>query len=165
MNEGERLVICMRQDEAILKQYILPEKVWKYYGENSLITKDKGYGVMISTFQSIEFGCSYPLMTYGQLDTVNDYHHSNNQYTDTIVASNIPNHTNKQPITPQESPFNKSFKYSTSTEGYCTYECMVLQVEDCRDVLIALHPKFDIIFLFNDYCGQNRGGEDGLNVN
>ena len=42
---------------------------------------------------------------------------------------------------------------------------MVLQVEDCTDVLIALHPKFDILFLFNHYCVHDRGGEDGLNVN
>ena len=30
-----------------------------------------------------------------------------------------------------------------------TYERMVLQVEECADVLISLNPKFDILLLFN----------------
>ena len=36
------------------------------------------------------------------------------------------------------------------------YECMVLQLEDCADIHIVLHPKFDIVFLFDHYCGQAR---------
>ena len=41
---------------------------------------------------------------------------------------------------------------------------MVLQVEYFADLFIAIHPKFDIIFLFNHSCGHDRGREDGLNV-
>ena len=67
-------------------------------------------------------------MINGRLNTVNDYCHRNNQYTDTIAATKILNRTNKQLITPQESPFKKSFEYGASAEEYCTYERMVLQV-------------------------------------
>ena len=42
---------------------------------------------------------------------------------------------------------------------------MVLQVENCTDVINALHPKFYILFLFNHSCGHDRGREGGLNIN
>ena len=110
MNEGERLVICMGQDEAIFKQYIFPNEVWKYNGYHRLIPKDEGCGIMISEFQSREFGYSYPPITSEPINTFNDYFRRNNQYTDTIAPTKILNRTNKQPITPQESPFDKSLK-------------------------------------------------------
>ena len=41
---------------------------------------------------------------------------------------------------------------------------MVLQLEDCVDVLKILYPHFDFLFLFNHSCGHNKQREDGLNV-
>ena len=72
INKGKLPVICMVQDEYILKIYIFPKKVWKYNGEHHHIPKDKEYGVMIYIFKSGEFGYSYPPMTSEQLNTVNE---------------------------------------------------------------------------------------------
>ena len=104
-------------------------------------------------------------MTSEQINTANYYRRRNNKYTDTTAATNTLNWTNKQTITPQERPFNKSFEYGASAERYWTYGCMVLQVENCTDVIIALHPKFYILFLFGHSCGHDRGREGGLNIN
>jgi hypothetical protein len=41
---------------------------------------------------------------------------------------------------------------------------MVLQLEDCIDVLKVLYPQFDFLFLFDHSCGHDRQKEDGLNV-
>ena len=51
MKLGERPVICLGQDEAILKQYIFTKKLWTYKVKCRRVRKDEGYGIMISAFQ------------------------------------------------------------------------------------------------------------------
>ena len=41
---------------------------------------------------------------------------------------------------------------------------MVLQLEDCTDILKDIHPSFDFMFLYDHLCGYNRIIEDRLNV-
>ncbi|KAI2490891.1 hypothetical protein MHU86_23687 [Fragilaria crotonensis] len=42
---------------------------------------------------------------------------------------------------------------------------MVLQLEDCVDVLNVKYPQeYDFLFLFDHSCGHDRQREDGLNV-
>ena len=41
---------------------------------------------------------------------------------------------------------------------------MVLQLEECADVLKDLHTSIDFIFLFYHSCGNDIGREYGLNV-
>ena len=41
---------------------------------------------------------------------------------------------------------------------------MVLQMEDCIDVLQVLQPDADFLLLFDHSCGHDRQREDGLNV-
>ena len=60
--------------------------------------------------------------------------------------------------------FVREFKYGANSEGYWSYQHMVLQLEDCVDVLKLLYPQFDFLFLFDHSCRHNRQKEDGLNV-
>jgi hypothetical protein len=39
---------------------------------------------------------------------------------------------------------------------------MVLQMEDCVDVVTVLYPEYDFIFLFDHSCGHDRKRPDGL---
>ena len=48
----ERPVICLVQDEAILKKYIFAKKMCTHKGICRRVPKYKGYGIMISNFQS-----------------------------------------------------------------------------------------------------------------
>jgi hypothetical protein len=42
---------------------------------------------------------------------------------------------------------------------------MVLQVEDCADVLNSLYPdEFEFLFLFDHSCGHDRMPDDALKV-
>jgi hypothetical protein len=45
----------------------------------------------------------------------------------------------KQPL--MQSPFVLEFEYGASAEGYWTYDSMVLQLEDCADILKTLYPQ------------------------
>ena len=40
---------------------------------------------------------------------------------------------------------------------------MVLQLEDCVNVLKVLYPQFNFLFLFDHSCGHDREQENGLN--
>ena len=61
MNMGGRPVICLGQYGAIFKQYIFTKKMWTHRGKCWLVPKYQGYGIMISAFQSQQFGLVYPL--------------------------------------------------------------------------------------------------------
>jgi hypothetical protein len=164
MNPGERPVVCIGQDEAIFKQYIFTTKVWQYQGQKRLLPKDEGMGVMVSAFQSREFGFGYELREE-DLEIVNAYRQTHNTYTDTAAAKVVNNNSDqKKPLTLDTNPFCLEFEYGSTAEGYWTYDHMVTQLEDCADVLKALHPEFDFVFLFDHSCGHDRGREDGLNV-
>ena len=56
---GERLVICLGQDEKIFKQNIFAKKMWTHKGKCRLVPEYKGYGIMISAFQYKKFGFGY----------------------------------------------------------------------------------------------------------
>ncbi len=41
---------------------------------------------------------------------------------------------------------------------------MFLQLEDCVNIIQALYPEDDTIWLFDHSCGHDHGREDGLFV-
>ncbi len=41
---------------------------------------------------------------------------------------------------------------------------MVLQLEDCIDVLMCLYPQYDVLFMFDHSCSHDQQRKDGLNV-
>ena len=132
----ERPVISFGQDECIVKQYSFTNKSWT--GPNrkqALIPKDDGLGVMLSGFVSREFGFEMALTTE-QLQRVNA-ERLGKKYKDESAAKKKRGSEFKQPLT--MSPFVLEFAYGASAEGYWTYDSMVLQLEDCADVVTALY--------------------------
>ena len=53
--------------------------------------------------------------------------------------------------------FCQDFEYDKSAEVYCTYENMVLQLDDCTKILNYINTGIDLIFLFDHYCVNDRG--------
>ena len=41
---------------------------------------------------------------------------------------------------------------------------MVLQLEDCVNVITNLYPQYDFVFLFDHSSGYDKQREDGLNI-
>ena len=72
MAVGLRPIITLGHDECIFKQYQFTNKSWVGNdGGRPIILKDEGAGIMISAFQSREFGFGYP-MSSDQLEKVNN---------------------------------------------------------------------------------------------
>ena len=64
--------------------------------------------------------------------------------------------------------FYSIFEYGNreGKEDYCTYEHMVIQLENCMDVLhITNGYRYSYIFLFYHFCGHDRMSEDSININ
>jgi hypothetical protein len=58
----------------------------------------------------------------------------------------------------------ENFKYGANIKGYWLYEHMMLQMENCLDVMRVLNPEVYVMLLFDHSCGHNRQREYGLNV-
>ena len=158
-------LICFGQDEVIFKQFLMNKKCW--YGPNSefwVRPKDDGSGIMISGFQLYEFGFGFPNFESNK-QNINAYR-KNKFYHDKEAAATIKKNHKKSDLL--EDPFVRFFEYGNveGKEGYWTYEHMVLQLEDCLDVLYSIHKnKYSYLFLFDHSCGHDRMPKDAINVN
>ena len=159
---GTKPLICFGQDECIFKQFLFTAKSWTLPdGQKAVIPKDEGHGVMISAMTSREFGFGMVLSEEDllKINTARE----NKKYSDEEAAVAVRGHSTKNALT--SSPFVIEFEYGKEGEGYWDYNHMVLQLEDCADVVQILHPTYDYIFLFDHSCGHDKQRPDGLSVN
>ncbi len=155
----EKPIICFGQDEAIMKQYCFTTKAWTApTGQKAIVPKDEGMGVMISAFVSREFGFGIKL-TQEQLSLVNQARRGT-KYSDELASKETSGKADKLPLT--SSPFVIEFEYGANNQGYWRYDHMILQFEDCIDVVRTLWPEFEYVFLFDHSCGHDRQRPDGL---
>ena len=129
-------------------------------GTTVLVPKDDGQGLMISAFQSREFGFGMEICEE-DLRKINERRRGQ-KYVDETAAVSKKGTALKKDL--KNSPFVVEFEYGANNEGYWSYEHMVLQLEDCVDCLQVLAPQFDYLFLFDHSCGHDKQREDGLNV-
>ena len=73
---------------------------------------------------------------------------------DELAAAQGVGNTEKPEL--KSSPFVKEFEYGASNEGYWNYNHMVIQVEDCVDVLkVLLEDEYDVVFMVDHSCGHD----------
>jgi hypothetical protein len=160
---GSKPLIAFGHDECIYKQFLMSNKSWVGpNGESNIVPKDDGLGVMISAFQSREFGFGVDVSP-DQLEEINIIRR-NQKYKDeraAIEAGGLKD-ARKKPLT--SSPFVRFFEYGADQDGYWNYQHMVLQLEDCDDVITNLYPQYDFVFLFDHSSGHDKQREDGLNI-
>ena len=158
---NQKPTLILGQDECIFKQFVFTKGNWLLPdGTKQLIPKDEGQGVMLSSFTSRELGYGYEI-TQDILDEIN-MKRNNTSYSDTDAAK-LKNGTTIKPLL-TESPFTRELEYGLNNEGYWTYESMVLQLEDCIDVLTHTHPQFQYVFLFDHSNGHDRLQPQGLSI-
>jgi hypothetical protein len=146
MPTNNKPLIYFGQDECTFKQYLFTGKAWTLPdGQEPIIPKGVGLRVMI---------------LYEDLQKVNEYREKK-ECSDVIAAMDKRGKVKEQPL--QSSPFVVKSEYEANAEGYWTY--MVLQFEDCVDMVKVLYPEYDYMFLFDHSCGHDRKRTDGLCVN
>jgi hypothetical protein len=107
---------------------------------------------MISAFQSHEFGFGL-LITPKQLVEINESRRGK-YYVDEAAAIAKRGSKVKKPLTC--SPLAVKFEYGANNEGYWSYDHMELQLEDCVDCIKVIATQFDVMFLFDHSCGNDK---------
>ena len=160
--KNKKKLMIIGQDEVIMKQFIFSTLAWTLPdGSRPLIPKDEGMGLMISAFTSRELGFAYTIPS-DILEKVNKKRKTQ-KYSDEQAATVLFGSAKKQPLT--ITPFLRQLEYGQNKEGYWTYDHMVVQLEDCIDVLKVQFPEFDFVFLVDHSNGHDRLQPDGLNIN
>jgi hypothetical protein len=89
-------------------------------------------------FVSREFGFVINL-TQEQLQKVNQVRQGK-KYSDEAALTETREKADKLPL--KSSPFVIEFKYGANNQGYWNYNHMILQFEDCIDVVRTMWPEF-----------------------
>jgi len=162
LSPNVRPLIIVGHDECIFKQYLITTKAWTLpTGQSQLVPKDEGSGVMISAFQSREFGFGHPL-NQQQLQAINELRRGKT-YVDKEAAERLKGNIRKTDLK-NNNPLVYEFEYGMNNEGYWDYDHMVLQLDDCVDCLKYLYPNYDILFMLDHSSGHDKQKPDGLNA-
>ena len=156
-------VIILGQDESIYNQFSFGSKQWVgKNGERAFLPKSDGAGVMISAFQSREFGWGLKL-TPEQLREINEKRKTDGVYFDKIASQDVLGTTKKGDL--KESPFIRKLWYGANNEGYWTGNHMIVQLEDCIDCLDVMYgDEYDFVFMFDHSSGHAKRRNNGLDV-
>ena len=139
----EKKIMMWGQDEVIMKQKLLTLLSWNLPdGSKPLDPKDDGCGLMMSAFTSCKLGFGFTVPEE-VLKSVNEIC-KGCEYSDADAALEITGSRLKGDLT--RTPFLRQLDYGKNNEGYWTYSHMVLQFEDCMDVLKYMLPDFNHIF-------------------
>ena len=160
--EGKQPVMIFGQDKSIMKQNLFTLSTWTLpHGSKPLMPKDECYDVMLSAFTSRElgFGFDVPKETLAGVNK----NRKGSKYSDETAAKIVYGKAEKHDL--ESSPFVVEFEYGQNKEGYWNYDHMVLQIEDCVDVLQYMYPNFDFVFLLDHSSGHDCLRPDGINSN
>ena len=160
--EDKKKIMMLGQDEAIMRRNLFSLFSWTLPdGAKALLPKDEGQGIMVSAFTSREigFGFSVPPECLDEINKIRDGTH----YSDRQAALLLYGTSKKQKL--ESSPFVRELDYGKNNEGYWTYDHMVIQLEDCIDVLKFMFPDFDFLFFLDHSNGHDRMRPNGLNLN
>jgi hypothetical protein len=140
---------------------MVPPKHWVGGdGEQPLLPKTDGEGIMISAFQSRLLGFGKTL-TCEELEKINK-NRVGKTYRDEAAANAVMATIYKKPLT--ESPFIRKLAIGVCYEGYWTGAHMSIQFEDVVDALNVLLPHFEFVFIFDHSSGHDKKREDALNT-
>ena len=158
---GTKPLMIIGQDECIFKQYLFTAGYWMMPdGTKQLVPKDEGNGIMLSSFTCRELGYCCPIAD-DVLDAVN-LKRQGTKYSDEVAAQTRLGTAEKPKLT--STPFVRCLDCGANTNGYWTYNHMIVQLEDCVDVLQYLYPQFDFKFIFDHSNGHDRLQSDGLSL-
>lgn len=156
-------IIIFGQDESVFNQYSFNGKQWVGSdGKRAILPKSNGMGLMISAFQSREFGFGYDL-TSDKLEEALKKANENRKgqdYEDKRAATKVHGTAKKSKL--KSNPFIVEFEFG-SMNGYWTGSHMICQTEDCIDFLRAIHgDAYDFKFLYDHSSGHVLGRQGGL---
>jgi hypothetical protein len=161
--DGEKVVIQWGQDECAFAQHSYSTSEWVMDdGQRTLRPKSDGFTLMISAFQSREFGFG-PKLLEEELNRMNAFR-AGKHYKDEEAAKEVNQSGTTEKMNFTESPFVKLFETGANADGYWNYNQMAVQLEDVMDCCSVLWPQYDHVFLFDSSSGHKKKRPDGLDA-
>ena len=164
--ENEKILLSFGHDEVIFNKNAFSNKCWSGPGgEQPLVPKDDGTGIMVSGMQSREFGFGFREITTEELYYINK-ERAGKSYADEKAATKVLGSKLKEVLMKEDNPFIRYFQFGANNEGYWSYEHLIIQIEDCVDVLRGVldFNQYEIRFMVDHSCGHDRQRDDGLSV-
>ena len=129
-------------------------------GKRSKLSKNDDIGVVVSAFQSREFGWGVDI-TEERMVRINEMRNGK-EYLDTVAANEVNGTALKPALT--TSLFIHWFEFG-GRNGYWTGNHMILQTEDCIDCLkVIMDGRYESGFLFDHSSGNAKKRSHGLDV-
>ena len=94
------------------------------------------------TCRELGFGFSIPASVLAEVNKLQD----GKRYSDEAAAEELYGSSFKRKL--EKSPFLRELEYGKNKCGYWTYNHMVIQLEDCIDILQYMYPEFEFIFFW-----------------
>ena len=164
--KNSKIHLGFGHDEVIYNKNTFTKKSWTGpSGEIAILPKGDGTGLVVSTLQSREFGFGFRKLIETELAQIN-ISRVGKRYIDEAAARKIKGSAVKPPLCIVENPFVQYFEYGANNEGYWSYDHLVVQLEDCIDILKMLYStdKYEIQIMVDHSCGHDCQREDGLNI-
>jgi len=152
--KNKKPLLSFGHDECIFCQFTFSRYVWRGpQGQQPMIPKDDGYGIMVLALQSREFGFSMKI-SEAQLQIINEWHtQHNSMYAETESAMKINGKIEKTIL--KETLVLTYFEYGTGKEGYWNYDHISLQFKNCIDCIQALFPEYGSIWMLDHSCSHD----------
>lgn len=163
MTPDDVKVMFHGQDEAVVSQFDSGKKAWRgTSGEQALLQKSKGKGIMLSGIVSRVLGWD-PVVSHEDLAEINR-NREGEKYIDEEAALEVQSTTRKPPLITENLPWLKFVEFGSNSEGWWTGANMHLLVEDFADCIKVLHPHIHHILFVDWSQGHARKRPDGLNA-
>jgi hypothetical protein len=87
-------------------------------------------------------------------------------YSDKAASIKVLGSSAKDLFDEDTNPFVRYFHFGANKQGYWSYEHLIVQLEDCVDVLKVVLDlgNYEVRFMVDHSCGHDRQREDGLSV-
>jgi hypothetical protein len=156
-------LILWGHDECSFSQYLMRVNQWVTdKGQRAIDPKGEGENYMVSAFTCREFGFALELSPE-ELELVNK-HRAGQHYKATRAAKEVDEHGKTDKPMLESTPFIRFFESGSKYEGYWNNRHMMIQIEDCMDVLDSV-PRFKEFrhkFMFDSSTGHTAKQEGGL---
>ena len=123
---------------------------------------------MVSAMKHCEFGFGFRHVTDDQLRAINNRRCSSRNYVDHSVSIKVNGDIEDKMFQYEDifKSFVRGFEYVAKKYVYWSYEHLIIQLEDCIDVMKEIYGNdFILQFIVDNSCGHEQKREDGINVN
>ena len=157
----DKIIISFGHDETIFNKDTYTSRCWSGYdGDQPLLPNIEGRGLMLSLIKYCEFGFGFGFrhVTDDQLRAINNRRCSSRNYVDHSVSIKVNGDIENKMFQYEDifKSFVRGFEYVAKKYVYWSYEHLIIQLEDCINVMKGIYGNdFILKFMVDHSCGHD----------